>query len=181
MVLVVAATTTVSGFACGSNSVKSQETGQIHYTGTIKFNPSHKTKNCGFAIKNGKYVKKATHKYVRNGKIIKSGIAGPAKNKNPKVYTNRITCFDDVRWGKKYTTNAGKKSTKITVTAYLQKKSGKSWKSIASWNDSTTSNSLTLNKSKKLSKGRYRVKSVTKAYKGKASETITDYSPEKKY
>lgn len=77
--------------------------------------------------------------------------------------------------------DAGKKSTKITVTAYLQKKSGKSWKSIASWTDSTTSNSLTLNKSKKLSKGRYRVKSVTKAYKGKASETITDYSPEKKY
>lgn len=104
LVMIVILMGTTNGFACRSNSASSKERGQIYYTGTIKFNPSHKTKKCGYGIANGKHIKKATHKYTRNGKIITAGTAGPAKNRKNKSYINKISCFDDIRWGKKYTT-----------------------------------------------------------------------------
>ena len=100
-------------------------------------------------------------------------------------YVSSVSTKLDIKKGTAYISvkvrDAGKKSTKIVSTAYLQRKSGSSWKNIDSWTGSTTSGSLSITKSKKISKGTYRVKSVTKAYKGKTLETITDYSGTKSY
>ena len=67
-------------------------------------------------------------------------------------------------------------TTKIYVKMTLQKKSGASWNNVASWEKTTTSHYLTLSKSKAVSKGTYRVKCVTKAYKNGNSESIPTYS-----
>lgn len=69
-----------------------------------------------------------------------------------------------------------KNTTKIHVKMTLQKKSGASWKSIASWEKTTTSHYLSLSKSRAVSKGTYRVKCVTNAYKNGKSESIPTYS-----
>lgn len=67
-------------------------------------------------------------------------------------------------------------TTSMSCTATLQKKSGDSWKKVSSWSKSTQSNVLSLSKTKAVSKGKYRVKSIVKAYKGSNHETVTKYS-----
>lgn len=67
-------------------------------------------------------------------------------------------------------------TTSMRCTATLQKKSGDSWKKVSSWSKSTQSNVLSLSKTKVVSKGKYRVKSVVNAYKGSDYETVTKYS-----
>lgn len=68
-------------------------------------------------------------------------------------------------------------TTQIKTTATLQKKSGTSWEYEASWNKVSSTHSLILAKTKSVKRGTYRVKNVTKAYSGSASETIIQYSP----
>ena len=120
--------------------------------------------------------------------LFVSGFAQAPDNNNNHLrikYLSSIITSLSIKNGTAYANvtvrDADNTSTKIETTAYLQKKSGKSWNNVAIWQKSTTSNRLTLKKSKKISRGTYRLKSVTKAYKGKANETITDYSPERKY
>lgn len=72
-------------------------------------------------------------------------------------------------------------TTQIKTTATLQKKSGTSWEYVASWNKTSSTHSLILAKTKSVKKGTYRVKNVTKAYSGSASETIVQYSPPVSY
>lgn len=67
-------------------------------------------------------------------------------------------------------------TTKIEVTATLQKKSGTNWEKVKSWSQSSNSYMLRLNKTKAVSKGTYRIKNVVKAYKNSDCETITTYS-----
>lgn len=72
-------------------------------------------------------------------------------------------------------------TTSMRCTATLQKKSGDSWKKVRSWSKSTQSNVLSLSKTKAVSKGKYRVKSVVNAYKGNNHETVTKYSSTASY
>ena len=72
-------------------------------------------------------------------------------------------------------------TTKLSCSMYLQKHSSGGWSNVASWSKSTNSNRLPMSHTKSVSKGKYRVKSVVKAYKGNRSETITDYSKVKTY
>ncbi len=72
--------------------------------------------------------------------------------------------------------DSGNNTTQIHTTAYLQKKSGGTWKNVANWSKTVTTNYLNLSKSKTIASGKYRVKSVTKAYSGNNYETITSYS-----
>lgn len=67
-------------------------------------------------------------------------------------------------------------TTSLSCTATLQRKMGDSWKKVRSWSKSTQSNTLYLSKSKNVSKGKYRVKSVVKAYRRNDHETVTKYS-----
>lgn len=67
-------------------------------------------------------------------------------------------------------------TTSMSFTVTLQKKSGDSWKKVSGWSKSTQSNVLSLSKTKAVSKGKYRVKSVVKAYKGSNQETVIKYS-----
>lgn len=65
------------------------------------------------------------------------------------------------------------KTTKISATASLQKYSAGSWRTVETWSKSTASINLTLSKTKAVSKGKYRVHAVIKAYKNGKAETIT--------
>lgn len=67
-------------------------------------------------------------------------------------------------------------TTKISVAVTLQKKTGGKWTDIITWNQTSDSYILRLNKTKAVSKGTYRVKNVVKAYKNTNYETKTDYS-----
>ena len=71
----------------------------------------------------------------------------------------------------------GKKgATKITINMTLQKKSGKSWKNIKTWEGTKKAKSYCLTQNQEVGKGSYRVKGTVKVYKGKNCETITKYS-----
>ena len=68
-------------------------------------------------------------------------------------------------------------TTKIVITQTLQRQSGSSWYSVASW--SKTFNSwygFYGNTKSSLSSGIYRLKTVAKVYSGSNYETITIYS-----
>ena len=67
-------------------------------------------------------------------------------------------------------------TTKIEVTATLQKKSGTKWNNVKTWNKTENNYLLRLNKTKAVNKGTYRVKNVVRAYKNSNVETTTDYS-----
>lgn len=70
-------------------------------------------------------------------------------------------------------------TTKVKITAYLQKKSGTTWSNVANWSQTFAASSGTLSKTKDVSAGTYRVKVVYTAYSGDKSEELTKYSGEK--
>lgn len=67
-------------------------------------------------------------------------------------------------------------TTKIVVAVTLQKKTGGQWTNVKTWNQTSNSYMLRLNKTKAVSRGTYRIKNVVKAYKNSNVETTTDYS-----
>ena len=77
------------------------------------------------------------------------------------------------------TTILSSKSAKsLSITMKLQKYSGGSWENVATWTTSDSSGTtLTLKKSKSISTGKYRVKSICKC----GSESVTKYSSTKTY
>lgn len=95
-------------------------------------------------------------------------------------YVNAVVTSLSIRGTKAYIAvyvdDSGNNTTQIQTTAYLQKKSGGTWKNVAHWSKTVTTNYLNLSKSKIVIAGKYRVKSVTKAYSGNSYETITSYS-----
>lgn len=66
--------------------------------------------------------------------------------------------------------------SKIHAKIVLQKYSENSWKAIKTYEDAVSSPIYSLNKSKIVSKGKYRVKAVFTIYKGAKSENVTKYS-----
>lgn len=70
------------------------------------------------------------------------------------------------------------KTTKTTITLYLQQYKGGKWVNVntETWKNSGTV-TCTITKSKSVSKGyKYRTKAVCKAYIGTKVETVTKYS-----
>ena len=67
-------------------------------------------------------------------------------------------------------------TTKIEGVAYLQKYEKGKWSNIKSWTKKVDGKVLTISKTKKVSKGKYRVKGVIKAYNGTKNETVTVFS-----
>lgn len=70
------------------------------------------------------------------------------------------------------------KTTKTTITLYLQQYKGGKWVNVntETWKNSGTV-TCTITKSKSVSKGyKYRTKAVCKAYIGSKAETVTKYS-----
>lgn len=68
------------------------------------------------------------------------------------------------------------KTTKTTITLYLQQYKGGKWVNVDNWKNSGTV-TCSISKSKSVSKGyKYRTKAVCKAYIGTKSETVTKYS-----
>ncbi len=72
-------------------------------------------------------------------------------------------------------------TTKIVIKMTLQKKTLLWWSEVETW--STTHNTYygSLTKSASVKSGTYRVKAVYTVYSGSNSESITDYSEQKKY
>ena len=68
------------------------------------------------------------------------------------------------------------KTSRLECVMYLQKYSKGAWTNVAKWNESTTSLSLSISKTKTVNRGRYRVRTVFRAYKGNPFETITKLS-----
>ena len=66
--------------------------------------------------------------------------------------------------------------TKITIKMHLQKKVSGTWTNLASWSGTKNDVNYSLTKTKSITSGTYRVKSVVSAYKGTACETVTRYS-----
>lgn len=68
------------------------------------------------------------------------------------------------------------KTTKTTITLYLQQYKGGEWVNVDSWKNSGTV-TCSITKSKSITKGcKYRTKAVCKAYIGSKSEKVTKYS-----
>lgn len=66
-----------------------------------------------------------------------------------------------------------KKKSNISITMYLQKKSGSTWSNVKTWEKTAKDvMALSLTKNYTVSKGTYRVKAVMKA----GSETVTETS-----
>lgn len=64
------------------------------------------------------------------------------------------------------------KTTKLSATMYLQKYSNKSWKTVQKWSESSTLNSLMISRHRDVTKGKYRVHAVFKAYRNSNVEEI---------
>lgn len=68
------------------------------------------------------------------------------------------------------------KTTKTTITLYLQQYKGGKWINVDSWKNSGAV-TCSITKSKSVTKGsKYRAKAVYKAYIGTNVETVTKYS-----
>lgn len=70
-------------------------------------------------------------------------------------------------------------TTKITIEMTLQKKTLWWWDDVQSWKLTNYDYIASDEESVNVSSGTYRVKAVFTIYSGTASETVTDYSPEK--
>lgn len=70
--------------------------------------------------------------------------------------------------------------TKIAIKMTLQKKALLWWSEVETWNETYNATLASLTKTKTVGSGTYRVKTVYTVYSGGASETITDYSGQKK-
>lgn len=65
------------------------------------------------------------------------------------------------------------------VVAYLQEKSGTTWKTVATWTDESDGLRASVSKSKSVTAGKtYRAKAVVTAWSGSDSESATIYSSE---
>lgn len=73
------------------------------------------------------------------------------------------------------------KTTKLAVLAILQKYNRGVWSKVDSWNYSTKSNYLYMQKNININKGTYRVYAIFHAYDGKSSELIDAFSNSVKY
>lgn len=70
-------------------------------------------------------------------------------------------------------------ATRVEITQTLEKKNGSDWDTKATWTGSADNWYCILTNTKgSLTSGTYRVKTVTKVYKGSNSETLTAYSKE---
>ena len=73
------------------------------------------------------------------------------------------------------------KTTKTTITLYLQQYKGGKWVNVGNWENSGTV-TCSITKKKSVSKGyKYRAKAVCKAYVGSKAEPITKYSSKVSY
>lgn len=70
-----------------------------------------------------------------------------------------------------------KTSKNISITMTLQKASGNSWINVTTWSGSKTSTRFSFEKSRNISKGKYRVKAKIKY----GSDSKTTYSSSKSY
>lgn len=65
------------------------------------------------------------------------------------------------------------------VVAYLQEKSGTTWKNVATWSDESNGGRASVSEVKKVAAGKtYRAKAVVTAWSGSNSESETIYSSE---
>ena len=65
------------------------------------------------------------------------------------------------------------------VVAYLQEKSGSTWKTVSTWTDESDGLRASVSKSKSVTAGKtYRAKAVVTAWSGSDSESATIYSSE---
>ena len=65
------------------------------------------------------------------------------------------------------------------VVAYLQEKSGTTWKTVSTWTDESDGLRASVSKSKSVTAGKtYRAKAVVTAWSGSDSESATIYSSE---
>ena len=65
------------------------------------------------------------------------------------------------------------------VVAYLQEKSGTTWKTVDTWTDESDGLRASVSKSKSVTAGKtYRAKAVVTAWSGSDSESATIYSSE---
>lgn len=65
------------------------------------------------------------------------------------------------------------------IEVFLQEKSGRSWKNIATWTDESDGLRASVSKSKSVTAGKtYRAKAVVTAWSGSDSESETIYSSE---
>ena len=95
------------GNAQNKNYAKSKENWSIRFEGYIQFVPNYKIpKNAGYGLKKGKYVKRAYINYLRNGKLVFSSGRQYTitKTSGSSVVSKSVGCWDDIRWGDKYTT-----------------------------------------------------------------------------
>lgn len=72
-------------------------------------------------------------------------------------------------------------TSKVEITAILEKYENNKWIEITSFSKSNSSNSTTLNETYTVSKGTYRVSAILIAYKGTSSETVTATSASRTY
>ena len=73
----------------------------------------------------------------------------------------------------------GSSVTKITVALTLQKKTLLWWDDVETWNKTSASTSIYLERSLAVNSGKYRTKAVFTVYSGNNTETVTEYSAEK--
>lgn len=74
------------------------------------------------------------------------------------------------------------RTTKMTLTLYLQKYENGSWKNVTSWQKESITNLLTLTKTKAVTSGyKYRTKASFYAYAGTNSEHFTLHSSQVTY
>ena len=72
-------------------------------------------------------------------------------------------------------------TTKVVIKMTLQKKTLLWWSEAESWTATYNTYYGTLSKTATVKSGTYRVKAVYTVYSGSNSESITDYSDQKKY
>lgn len=74
------------------------------------------------------------------------------------------------------------RTTKMTMTLYLQRYENGVWKTVSKWQKESTTNLLTLTKTKEVSSGyKYRAKASCYAYAGSNGEHFNMYSSQTTY
>jgi len=118
--------------------------------------------------------------FPANACALPAGIPAGAPKQPCYQYVDRVTASLSITQGTAAASvkvrDADGDASRISCTMHLQKYSEGSWHNIKRWSQNTKSHRLTMSHTKTVSKGKYRIRAIVKAYKGNTREKIIKYS-----
>lgn len=98
------------------------------------------------------------------------------RNTNIKYTTLSLSLSGGTAYCSASVTGYSSNTSHVAIYLYLQEYNG-GWTNVANWSGSASDYTLTVNKTARISRGRYRLKAIYQAQ----NEKITKYSSEKVY